>query len=283
MPAVLPELLATLATRGVYWFTINFDGETLFESLEEGQLYIPFTDCDHYCESIETPSDRYIEDVYEKMMNNLGRLVNDQFDHEVHRFGIAIRHGVHVEKKVFKLSWRCYFFGFVITLAEMKQIIVHKGLDKAGIGEYLGEGDPENVAIMHAFVDSMDFTKRRFVDALRQFLQSFRLPGEAQKIDRFMLKFAERYLAGNPNSFANADTAYVLAYSVIMLNTDQHSSKLKGPRMTKEDFIKNNRGINDNADLPDEYLISIFDDRLNRSGQRFGQISGRVSDGDLGG
>jgi brefeldin A-inhibited guanine nucleotide-exchange protein len=134
-------------------------------------------------------------------------------------------------------------------------------LDKAMIGEYLGEGDPENVAIMHSFVDTMDFAKRRFVDALRQFLQSFRLPGEAQKIDRFMLKFAERYLAGNPNSFANADTAYVLAYSVIMLNTDQHSSKLKGQaRMTKEDFIKNNRGINDNADLPDEYLNSIFDE-----------------------
>ena len=110
------------------------DGETLFESLEEGQLYIPFTDCDHYCESIEIPSDRYIEDVYEKMMNNLGRLVNDQFDHEVHRFGIAIRHGVHVEKRVYKLSWRCYFFGFVITLAEMKKAIVKRGLDKAGIG-----------------------------------------------------------------------------------------------------------------------------------------------------
>ncbi|KAH8705949.1 putative guanyl-nucleotide exchange factor [Talaromyces proteolyticus] len=133
-------------------------------------------------------------------------------------------------------------------------------LDKAMIGEYLGEGDAENVAIMHAFVDSMDFAKRRFVDALRQFLQSFRLPGEAQKIDRFMLKFAERYLSGNPNSFANADTAYVLAYSVILLNTDQHSSKMKGPRMTKEDFIKNNRGINDNQDLPDDYLNSIFDE-----------------------
>ncbi|KAI4216052.1 MAG: hypothetical protein LQ351_001548 [Letrouitia transgressa] len=140
-------------------------------------------------------------------------------------------------------------------------ILHHEQLDKAMIGEYLGEGDPQNVAIMHAFVDSMDFTKRRFVDALRQFLQSFRLPGEAQKIDRFMLKFAERYITGNPNAFANADTAYVLAYSVIMLNTDQHSSKLtKSKRMTVEDFIKNNRGINDNADLPDEYLAGIFDE-----------------------
>ncbi|KAI4150202.1 MAG: hypothetical protein L6R39_002323 [Caloplaca ligustica] len=139
-------------------------------------------------------------------------------------------------------------------------IIQHEQLDKAMIGEYLGEGEPQNVATMHAFVDSMDFTRRRFVDALRQFLQSFRLPGEAQKIDRFMLKFAERYITGNPNAFANADTAYVLAYSVIMLNTDQHSGKLKGKRMTVEDFIKNNRGINDNANLPDEYLASIFDE-----------------------
>lgn len=139
-------------------------------------------------------------------------------------------------------------------------LIRNDRLDKAMIGEYLGEGDTENIAIMHAFVDLMDFSKRRFVDALRQFLQHFRLPGEAQKIDRFMLKFAERYVTQNPNAFANADTAYVLAYSVIMLNTDQHSSKLKGRRMTKEDFIKNNRGINDNQDLPDEYLGSIFEE-----------------------
>lgn len=137
-------------------------------------------------------------------------------------------------------------------------ILQNDRLDKAMIGEYLGEGDTNNVAIMHAFVDSMDFTRRRFVDALRQFLQSFRLPGEAQKIDRFMLKFAERYITGNPNAFANADTAYVLAYSVIMLNTDLHSSKLKGNRMTPEDFIKNNRGINDSGDLPDDYLSGIY-------------------------
>ncbi|KAK5691286.1 guanine nucleotide exchange protein for ADP-robosylation factor, partial [Elasticomyces elasticus] len=133
-------------------------------------------------------------------------------------------------------------------------------LDKAMLGEYLGEGDAENIAIMHAFVDTMNFEKRRFVECLRQFLQNFRLPGEAQKIDRFMLKFAERYVTQNPNAFANADTAYVLSYSVILLNTDQHSSKMKGPRMTKEDFIKNNRGINDNQDLPPEYLGSIYDE-----------------------
>jgi brefeldin A-inhibited guanine nucleotide-exchange protein len=131
-------------------------------------------------------------------------------------------------------------------------------INKAALGEYLGEGDEENIKIMHCFVELMEFRQTRFVDALRQFLQSFRLPGEAQKIDRFMLKFAERYILGNPNAFANADTAYVLAYSVIMLNVDQHSAKIRGNRMTPEDFIKNNRGINDNADLPDDYLRAIY-------------------------
>jgi len=138
-------------------------------------------------------------------------------------------------------------------------LITNDRLDKKALGEYLGEGEPENIAIMHAFVDSMNFTKTRFVDALRNFLQSFRLPGEAQKIDRLMLKFAERYTGGNPNAFANADTAYVLAYSVVMLNTDQHSAQVK-VRMTPEDFIKNNRGINDGQSLPDDYLKSIFEE-----------------------
>ena len=58
---------------------------------------------------------------------------------------------------------------------------------------------------MHAFVDYLDFKSLPFVDALRVFLQAFRLPGEAQKIDRYMLKFAERYIAGNSQTpFANA-------------------------------------------------------------------------------
>lgn len=73
------------------------------------------------------------------------------------------------------------------------------------------DSDEENIAIMHAFVDQLDFSNLPFVDALRLFLQSFRLPGEAQKIDRYMLKFAERYIAGNAQTpFANAGKLYLL-------------------------------------------------------------------------
>ncbi|QRV91209.1 Sec7 guanine nucleotide exchange factor [Ceratobasidium sp. AG-Ba] len=153
--------------------------------------------------------------------------------------------------------------GFIASPAPehiAKFLLTTDGLSKAAIGEYLGEGDEKNIAVMHAFVDFLDFTGLTFVEALRTFLQAFRLPGESQKIDRFMLKFAARYIAQNPQSvFKDADPAYVLAYSVVMLNTDAHSPQVK-KRMTRQDFIKNNRGINDGADLPEELLSEIFDD-----------------------
>lgn len=44
-----------------------------------------------------------------------------------------------------------------------------------------------------------------------------------------------------------------------MLNTDAHNPQVK-KRMTVMDFVKNNRGINDGADLPEEYLHTIFDE-----------------------
>ena len=45
-----------------------------------------------------------------------------------------------------------------------------------------------------------------------------------------------------------------------MLNTDLHNPAIKEERrMTKEGFIRNNRGIADGQDLPDEFLLGIFD------------------------
>ncbi|KAI8810188.1 hypothetical protein BJ742DRAFT_676132, partial [Cladochytrium replicatum] len=133
------------------------------------------------------------------------------------------------------------------------------GLSKSAIGDYIGENDPRNIRTMHAFMDSLEFAGLDFVSALRFLLQAFRLPGEAQKIDRIVEKFADRFCENNPGIFAKADVAYTLAFSVIMLNTDQHSRQIKH-RMDKPAFIKNNRGINDNGDLPDAFLGAIFDE-----------------------
>ena len=88
------------------------------------------------------------------------------------------------------------------------------------MGEFLGEGEDFNKQTLYKYVDSIEFGDMTFDGALRKFLSYFWLPGEAQKIDRMMEKFAERYCSQNEGVFANPDTAYVLAYSLIMLNTD---------------------------------------------------------------
>lgn len=137
---------------------------------------------------------------------------------------------------------------------------LHKAenLDAAMVGEYLGEGGAFNISVMHAYTDMNEFSDLTFDGALRMHLSGFRLPGEAQKIDRIMEKYASRFCECNPNIFANADAAYVLAYSTIMLHTDAHNDTIKN-KMSKEEFVKNNRGINDGGDLDPAYLGSLYD------------------------
>lgn len=137
---------------------------------------------------------------------------------------------------------------------------LHKAenLDATMVGDYLGEGGTFNISVMHAYTDMNEFTNLTFDGALRKHLSGFRLPGEAQKIDRIMEKFASRYCECNPDIFANADAAYVLAYSIIMLHTDAHNDTIKH-KMSKGEFIKNNRGINDGGDLDPAFLGALYD------------------------
>ncbi|XP_074599146.1 cytohesin steppke [Brevipalpus obovatus] len=132
------------------------------------------------------------------------------------------------------------------------------GLSKTAIGEYLGENIEFNLKVLDAFVELHDFANLFLVQALRQFLYSFRLPGEAQKIDRMMEKFAARYCQQNPSLFSNPDTCYILCFAIIMLNTALHNPNVK-VKPTLENFISMNRGINAGKDLSRELLTSLYE------------------------
>lgn len=85
----------------------------------------------------------------------------------------------------------------------------------------------------------------------------FRLPGEAQKIDRIMECFAQRYHENNPGMFPDSDTAYLLAFSLIMLNTDAHNPAIKH-KMTKKAFVANNTGIRGKDGIQSSKLIERY-------------------------
>ncbi|MEJ1269237.1 cytohesin 1 [Cricetulus griseus] len=133
-----------------------------------------------------------------------------------------------------------------------------EGLNKTAIGDYLGERDEFSIQVLHAFVELHEFTDLNLVQALRQFLWSFRLPGEAQKIDRMMEAFAQRYCQCNNGVFQSTDTCYVLSFAIIMLNTSLHNPNVKD-KPTVERFIAMNRGINDGGDLPEELLRNLYE------------------------
>jgi len=60
--------------------------------------------------------------------------------------------------------------------------------------------------------------------------------GEAQKIDRIMERFAERYCKDNPDVFQTSDGAYLLSFALIMLNTDAHNP-MADKKLILEDFV----------------------------------------------
>lgn len=51
-----------------------------------------------------------------------------------------------------------------------------------------------------------------------------------------MEKFAERYCRDNPGAFRSADGAYLLAFALIMLNTDAHNPHADGS-LGPADFV----------------------------------------------
>lgn len=133
-----------------------------------------------------------------------------------------------------------------------------KGLSKMAIGELLGEPDAYYIEILDTFVEALSFTKMDLVEALRLFLSKFRLPGEAQKIDRIISSFANGYTKCNPNIFQNADSCYVVGFSVILLNTTLHNPNVKSDqRQTEERFIKMNESI-EGCNLPRETLSGYY-------------------------
>ncbi|XP_046809190.1 IQ motif and SEC7 domain-containing protein 1 isoform X1 [Lucilia cuprina] len=143
-------------------------------------------------------------------------------------------------------------------------LITRKGLSRQMIGEYLGNLQNQfNMAVLNCFAMELDLSGMQVDVALRKFQAYFRMPGEAQKIERLMEIFSQRFCQCNQDivgRLRSSDTIFVLAFAIIMLNTDLHTPNLKPERrMRVEDFIKNLRGIDDCHDIDKDMLAGIYE------------------------
>ncbi|XP_061196225.1 Golgi-specific brefeldin A-resistance guanine nucleotide exchange factor 1-like isoform X2 [Saccostrea echinata] len=131
-------------------------------------------------------------------------------------------------------------------------------LDKAMIGEYVAK--KTNSKVLEAFVKSFNFEDLRVDEALRQYLEAFRLPGEAPVISYLIEHFSDHWHKSNGEPFANADAAFTLTYAIIMLNVDQHNHNAKKQNipMTGAEFKKNLKKCNGGADFDQDMLEEIY-------------------------
>ncbi|OHS98584.1 Sec7 domain containing protein [Tritrichomonas foetus] len=163
---------------------------------------------------------------------------------------------------IFKGSWKKglrYFFDHHFCednpASIAKFLFTTPALSAVMIGEVLGNVD--KVDVLKEFLKLFDFKGVSFENAFRQFLSKFQIPGEAQMIDRVMEQFGTKYYNDNPKLFSCADTVYVLAFSTLMLHTDAHHPNVTS-RMSLNEFIANNHGIDNGNDLPAEFLEELY-------------------------
>ncbi|XP_071604102.1 Golgi-specific brefeldin A-resistance guanine nucleotide exchange factor 1 isoform X5 [Heliangelus exortis] len=131
-------------------------------------------------------------------------------------------------------------------------------LDKKMIGEFVS--DRKNIDLLESFVGTFSFQGLRLDEALRLYLEAFRLPGEAPVIQRLLEAFTEHWRKSNGSPFANSDACFALAYAVIMLNTDQHNHNVRKQNvpMTLEEFRKNLKGVNGGKDFEQDILEDMY-------------------------
>ncbi|XP_067995850.1 Golgi-specific brefeldin A-resistance guanine nucleotide exchange factor 1 isoform X5 [Melanerpes formicivorus] len=131
-------------------------------------------------------------------------------------------------------------------------------LDKKMIGEFVS--DRKNINLLESFVGTFSFQGLRLDEALRLYLEAFRLPGEAPVIQRLLEAFTEHWRKSNGSPFANSDACFALAYAVIMLNTDQHNHNVRKQNvpMTLEEFRKNLKGVNGGKDFEQDILEDMY-------------------------
>jgi hypothetical protein len=155
---------------------------------------------------------------------------------------------------------------------------VAPGLPKENTGAFLGELGKDNPSfeadskvfhreVLECYVRSFELRGQTVLNCMRIFLSAFRLPGEAQQIDRILVSFSEycheNCVEGASGLLENPEVTYLLTFSIIMLNTDLHNPNVRPDRkMTIDQFVKNNTfygaELKQTKPIPRDYLEEIY-------------------------
>ena len=174
--------------------------------------------------------------------------IEDELAAAVYKFNVSPRKGIRD---------LCKFLNIEPTPANVAHVLnTVPDLMGERIGEYLAR--PENNTILVAYFQELG-VKMDFIAAMRNVIQGpMRLPPEADQIDVIVGGFATAYFTENPGVFDSADTCHILAFALVMLNSDQHNPNVP-KRMTCKQFVANVRGALSEQAVSTKELTKMFE------------------------
>uniref|UniRef100_A0A3B5MUK4 SEC7 domain-containing protein n=1 Tax=Xiphophorus couchianus TaxID=32473 RepID=A0A3B5MUK4_9TELE len=141
-------------------------------------------------------------------------LSTDTHRKRLYRIGLNL-FNVNPERGIHFLITRGFVPDTAIGVAHF--LLQRKGLSRQMIGEFLGNSKLQfNRDVLDCVVDEMDFSGMELDEALRKFQAHVRVQGEAQKVERLIEAFSQRYCMCNPDvvqQFHNPDTIFILAFA----------------------------------------------------------------------
>lgn len=158
-------------------------------------------------------------------------------------------------------------------------------VNKAAIGEYFGARQEFNQEVLKAYSLSFDWDSKGFFESFREFLESFRIPGESPVIEKIVDTWTKLYyhrydvveetpveergeaedapktrVRNTHPVFRTLDACYVVAISIVLLNVDMYNPNVKSNRrMNMDQYVNNLRGQNGKGEhFPPEFLRGIY-------------------------
>ena len=138
-------------------------------------------------------------------------------------------------------------------------LLVFPGFDKSIIGDFLSKEKSLNKGykILKLYMKKINFKDVNFLESLRFLVKRMNFPKDSNLITIILDEFTKAYYEDNKNNknFKNSDALYILASTIMALNTMLMRKDLKKVNMIKKpDFISMN------ADCAPEYLDKLYDD-----------------------
>ena len=138
-------------------------------------------------------------------------------------------------------------------------LLVFPGFDKSIIGDFLAKEKSLNKGfnILKLYMKKINFKNEYFLDSLRFLVKRMNFPKDSGLIQNIIDEFTKAYYEDNKDNknFKNSDALYLLASTIMALNTMLTRKDIKNVNM-----IKKPEFISMNADCNPDYIDKLYDD-----------------------